>query len=177
MLVAIGLGLVSAVVGVTGAILVQREYEREQAVARAKEEAETQLRNEVADANARADAIEARRRRQIRKLATVSERVAQFIDAGAGIRNKLLGAQASDHQFEQLFDQKYAGTIETWRGEVARMLDEEFPALHLGKQFSAVDGVYIGSKSAFGLSRLMNCISSLRSTQSALPSLVERVTD
>lgn len=183
-MMAVGIGILAGFVCVIGAIVTQRIYDSEQAAAKTKREVEERLGRDLSDAHreltsarANRDAAEERRKQQLNKLARVTEMVVAAIDAGDGIRINLLGFQNTDPDFDRLFDEKYAGFIEKWREKTEIMLNEELKPLRLGNDFKAIDGVYIGSKSAYGLSRLMNCISELRSIQRALPAYIERIVE
>jgi hypothetical protein len=187
-----------ALVGFAGFLFAHAAYEGDRMAAEEKDRRETardvdlrdtriqlsvthqelaKTHRELSKARAQTEAAEDRRKRQLRKLAEATDQVDGAINEGEGLRISLLGFQKEDPDFDSLFDQKYAGGIEKWREKTELMLNAAVPTLKLGNNFKAVDGIYTGRKSDYGLSRVMNCVSELRAIKRALPGYVERVID
>lgn len=132
---------------------------------------------ELSAARKRNEEIEARRLRVRNKIIRVVGLINDALDRGDNVRHSLLSAQNSDPQFDLLFNERYAGLVEKWRGETETILDRELTPLRVGKQFGTADGVYGYGSGVYGITRVINSISSLRSIQAAVPAYVDQVTD
>ncbi|HLA80018.1 MAG TPA: hypothetical protein VJP78_00090 [Thermoleophilia bacterium] len=203
-LILIGIGC--GIVGVLGATFTIRSYDEEQAAKNARAEAESRLslnlttaqatagrlsrsleaaqadlaktHAELAEARARSAAAEVVRKKRTKKLVEVSGLVNTAMAEGDRIRKWYLTEQAKNpREFEERFDALNSPALEKWRGETAVMLNDALKPLQMGDSFTRVDGVYIGSRAAYGISRVINCISWLNVNHAALPALVERVTE
>jgi hypothetical protein len=143
-------------------------------------ERQERIRTELETARARADALSERESKRAAKYQVTNAKLADAISAGGTMRYALETARNTAIQsgalktFDAAFDDtEHARTLEKWRGDTAAMLDAELPTARLGASFSGIEGVRVGSRSAYALSRLIACVQALSGYQRDLRSHVE----
>ncbi len=164
-----GIGIVGGLICMAGSQAGLYFYELQKDTEAKHDKEITSLREQVAESNRRGEAERILEQRRLEKSRTVRARIAQSIDSGDRIRYDLEHARDAHivagtlAGFDRTFDATpHAAALETWRGEVHVMLEEELPGLHLGPPFSNITSVRGIGRSGFALSRVLNCIARLQ---------------